>query len=288
MKHNYYQNSKASAIKKVAIQGIRGAFHEEAARQWFESEAIEIVPTLLFKDMVKAVAAKEIEHAVIAIENTISGTIHQNLRLLSSYPVEICGEISLRIRQNLGVLPGTSLKDLTEVRSHYMAINQCRRYFKEHPQIKLVEDIDTALSAKTIAQQQLKTVGAIGSLQAMDFYGLEVIGRSIETDKHNYTRFFVLAPKSEKRPTEGYNKVTISAVLPHKAGSLNRLLTFFQLEAINLSKLESITIVGQPYRYRFIMDLEFERGYNFENQLEQLQKLTCSYKILGYYNSNNQ
>jgi prephenate dehydratase len=272
-------------MKKVAIQGVRGAFHEEAAQKWFGTENIEIVPTLLFEDLVKDVAKASVHYAAIAIENTISGTIHQNLRLLTEHKVQICGEVNLRIKQNLGVLPGTTLKELTEVRSHYMAINQCRKYFGKSPQIKLVEDIDTALSAKTVVEKKLKTVGAIASMKAMHFYGLEVIAESIETNKDNYTRFFIIEPQSKTAAIHFYNKVTLSLVLPHATGSLNQLLSFFSKKNINLSKLESIPILGQPYRYRFIMDLELPEEIVFEPLQKKIKELTESYQILGKYYS---
>ena len=272
-------------MKKVAIQGVRGAFHEEAAQMWFGTNNIEIVPTLLFEDLVKNVAKASVDYAAIAIENTISGTIHQNLRLLTEHKVQICGEVNLRIKQNLGVLPGTSLKELTEVRSHYMAINQCRKYFGKLPQIKLVEDIDTALSAKTVVEQKLKTVGAIASKKAMDFYGLDIIAESIETNKDNYTRFFIIQALSKSDTVHSYNKVTLSLVLPHATGSLNRLLSFFCKQNINLSKLESIPILGQAYRYRFIMDLELPEGLGFGSLQEKIKELTEHYQILGKYYS---
>lgn len=272
--------------KKVAIQGIRGAFHEAAAQQWFSDVAIEIVPMLLFEDMIKALVEGTVDQVVMAIENTISGTIHENFRLLSEYPVEICGETSLRIEQNLGVLPGTKLEDLVEVRSHYMAINQCRKYFEQYPHIKLVEDIDTALSAKMVADRKLSKVGAIGSSNAMTFYGLEIIGKSIETNKQNYTRFFILQKATQQIPKD-YNKVSLNLILPHQSGSLYNLLAFFYTEKINLSKLESMPIVGQPYRYQFVLDLEFEQTYCFEQQLEEIKKRSCSYKVLGYYQQNH-
>ena len=270
-------------MKKVVIQGIRGAFHEEAAHQWFGTN-IEIVPELLFKNLVERVATGQSEYAMMAIENTLSGTIHGNLRLIAENEVEICGEVNLKIEQNLGVLNGFKLAELIEVRSHYMALEQCRSYFKDYPHIKLVEVADTALAAQQIANEKLERVGAIGSIKAIEHYGLNLLASGIQNNKENYTRFVVLQKKAaDKEPT--YNKVSLNIVLPHKPGSLARLLNAFADYGLDLVKLESIPIIGQPYHYQFIMDVLIDDPGAFDQAFAKAKDLTEKCVILGKYKS---
>lgn len=269
-------------MNTIAIQGIGGAFHEEAARLWFEEE-ISILPKMHFNQLVEAVENQECSHGIIAIENTISGTIHRNLSLIKEHEVYVCGEVNLRIQQNLGVLPGVNINDLKEVRSHYMAINQCRQYFKQYPAISLVNDKDTALSIKQVADQQLTDVGAIGSMLAMKLYGLEVIAESIETNKQNYTRFFIIRSGRKYDFNPAFNKATMTLILSHEQGSLNRVLNLFTAYNINLTKLESIPIIGQPYHYEFVMDMEFESMDYFKLVVQILDQITEEFQLLGVY-----
>ncbi len=269
-------------MNTVAIQGIGGAFHEEAARLWFE-QTITILPKMHFNQLVETVEKGECSYGIIAIENTISGTIHRNLSLLKEHQVHVCGEVNLRIQQNLGVIPGVRMEELREVRSHYMAINQCRQYFKQYPNISLVNDKDTALSIKEVADQQLTDVGAIGSMLAMKLYGLEVLAESIETNKLNYTRFFIIQPERKHNFNSAFNKATMTLILPHERGSLNRVLNLFTAYQINLTKLESIPIIGQPYHYEFVMDMEFESMEYFKLVVQILGQITEEFHLLGIY-----
>lgn len=267
-------------MKKVSIQGIRGAFHEEAANLYFKKD-VEIIPNLTFSDLVCSVQDETADYGVIAIENTISGTINQNLEIIRQHNVQIIGEQKLRIVQNLGVLPGTKMKDLTEVRSHYMAINQCRKYFSNHPNIKLIDEEDTALSAKNIADKHLEKVGAIGSLDAMKFYGLEVLEKSIESNKLNFTRFFVIKKRDSNPPSIG-DKLTVQLTLDHKVGSLARLLSKFQLCNASLTKIESAPIIGNPWNYQFYIEAEIAEN-SYDQIIETLNSETIEFKILGRY-----
>lgn len=272
-------------MKKVSIQGIIGAFHQEAAINYFNEE-LEIIPNLTFLELVKSVEDGSADYGIIAIENTISGTINQNLRLISEHQVQICGEQKMRIVQNLGVLKGTRVEDLKEVRSHYMAINQCRNYFSSHPAIRLVEEEDTALSAKNVADLQLKDVGAIGSIEAMNHYGLEVLEESIESNKLNFTRFFIIK-KLDKNAIQSGNKVTLQLTLNHEVGSLANLLSGFQSLRASLTKIESAPIIGQPWNYQFFLEAELQSDTNYGALLELLHAQTVEFDILGRYESHN-
>ena len=185
---------------KVAIQGVRGAFHEVAAREFFTGKDIEPVERLTFNDVMESVLGFESDFGIMAIENTISGTIHANLKLLRQYDVKICGEVSLRIKQNLVALPGTKLEDIQEVRSHYMAINQTRQFFRRYPDIRLVESESTAISMRQIAENQLANIGAIGGEYAAQMYGLEIIQAGIETNKKIIQGFLLCSPTTATVP----------------------------------------------------------------------------------------
>jgi len=269
--------------KTVGIQGIRGAFHEEAAGLWFNEE-IEIVSFIRFSDLIESIESKEIDYAIMAIENTISGTIHQNLRLLIDHDVHICGEVIIRIQQHLGALPGTTIEQLTEVRSHYMALNQCKKYFQQYPNIDLVREEDTALAAKLVSTEQMKGVGAIASKSAMAIYNLEIISPSIETNKKNYTRF-VLVQAGQQKQTQAGNKLTMHMVLSHNAGSLHKVLSVLAAYNMNLTKIESIPIIGQPYHYQFIMDMEVN-GKNISDMTGELENYCEEFDIIGRYQAD--
>ncbi|NRA10566.1 MAG: prephenate dehydratase [Crocinitomicaceae bacterium] len=265
--------------QKIAIQGVKGAFHEEAAQRVFGSD-IEIVPCADFKDEIELLQNGSVDAALMAIENTISGTILNNYELIRQSGVPIVGETNLRIHQNLGGIPGSSIFDLTEVSSHYMALNQCREFFKLQPKIQLVEASDTALSIQEVAEIKDRSKGAIGSKLAIEYYGLEILAENIETHKDNYTRFAVLS-KSIK--VESGNKVSLSIVLKHESGILAKALSLLHRKGINLTKIESSPVIGKPFQYRFYLDLLLEDVDGFETALNYLKPLTIELNILGRY-----
>ena len=227
---------------KVAIQGVRGAFHEVAAREFFAGKEIEPVERLTFNDVMESVLGFESDYGIMAIENTISGTIHANLKLLRQYDVKICGEVSLRIKQNLVALPGTKLEDIQEVRSHYMAINQTRQFFRKYPDIRLVESESTAISMRQIAEKQIANIGAIGGEYAAQMYGLEIIQSGIETNKKNYTRFLIVQPNNGNRPAN-CDKASLSIILQNHPGSLSQILSIISFYGVDLTKIESSPII---------------------------------------------
>lgn len=269
---------------KVSIQGIRGAFHEIAAREYFSNE-IEIAEQLTFEGVVRSVENKEVEAGIMAIENTISGTIHANFEWIRKSNLSIVGEVYLRIAQYLAVNQGVGIQDLTQVESHYMAINQCREFFREHPSIKLVDSEDTALSMKKVSDKKLTNTGAIGSKLAAKYYNLQVLGESIETDKENYTRFFVLQATPVK--SQEVDKASLQFVLNNKRGALAKALVILDKHKMDLSKIESLPILGEPWHYRFYIDVLFDSVADYHLMLEELRALVESLSILGEYKNQN-
>jgi prephenate dehydratase len=277
---------------KVSIQGIRGAFHEVAARQYFKTINIEIIENRTFVELIESVQNNKADCAVIAVENTISGTINQNLNLVRESGLFICGEVFLRIQQNLAALPGETFLSLKEIRSHYMAINQTREFFRAYPHIALVESDDTAMSIKEVADNNLKGVGAIGSQWAIDLYGLKTLAQGIETNKKNFTRFWIIKSKVDFKGFENSSKASLSIVLPNKKGSLSQILSIIAFYDIDLTKIESSPIIGEPWHYRFFIDVKYQSYSHFLSMMAAIKPLTHELKKLGCYteaiNSFNQ
>lgn len=267
-------------IKKIAIQGIKGAFHEEAAIKVFGSN-ITIDPCNTFTELTEKVKRNEVDYALMAIENTISGTILTNYELIRKHELTIIDETYLRITQNLGVKKGACLDSLTEVSSHYMALNQCRDFFADHTQINLTESIDTAYSIKTVADSDSIERGAIGSKLAIEYYGLDLLAEGIETNKQNYTRFAVLS-KSKTTDSKA-NKVSLSLTLKHQTGSLFKVLSLLNSFNINLTKIESSPILGEPFHYRFYIDLILNTDMNLSEVIDKIRPLTKELITLGQY-----
>ncbi len=272
---------------RIAIQGVRGAFHEVAAREFFSGKELDIVEKMTFEDVLDSVVDFESDYGMFAIENTIAGTIHANLNLLRQKDVKICGEIFIRIKQNLAALPGVSISDLTEVRSHYMAINQTRQFFRKYPHIRLVECEDTALALRQVSEGQLETVGAIGGELAAGLYGLNIVADGIETNKKNYTRFFVVS-RSADGYVENYNKASLNIVLGNQLGSLAQILSIISYYGIDLTKIESLPILGQPLNYMFYLDVTFSDKNRYQNMLTAIRPLIQGLQVLGEYEAGEQ
>lgn len=270
-------------MKKIAIQGVKGAFHQEAA-QYFFDEKIEIIECLSFDKLFETVETQKADQGIIAIENTIGGSILPNYKLLRNSNLRICGEIYLQINQNLLAVKGSNIKNITEVYSHPMAILQTQDYFKRFPNIKLINTYDTALSAKNIAQKNIKNIGAIAGKLAAKIYNLEIITPDIETVKQNQTRFIILKQKYEayNRP-EKINKASISFVLSHKKGSLSQILSILAFYDNNLTKIQSIPILGREWEYEFFVDLSFEKVEKYNQALNAIKPLLIELTILGEY-----
>ncbi|OAV46211.1 prephenate dehydratase domain-containing protein [Lewinella sp. 4G2] len=269
---------------RVSIQGYAGAFHEAAARQHFSTKEVVTVPAHTFTDVVEQVESGVSDLGLMAIENTLAGSLMDNYDLLQTANLRITAEVYLRIRLNLMALPGAQLKDLRQVHSHPVALAQCREYFKVWPQIELVEDTDTALSAREVLESQDPTRGAIASAAAAELYNLEILAPGIETNKLNHTRFLVLERGRDHLADVG-NKVSLSFSTTHEAGSLYRVLMVLAAYQINLTKIQSKPIVGRPFQYRFHVDFLLEGHVTLEQALEAITPICTELRVLGVYNA---
>ncbi len=267
---------------KVAIQGFEGSFHQEAARSFF-GKNVEVICCATFREVVKIAATKkESDGGVMAIENSIAGSILPNYNLLQKGNLTIVGEVYLQIRQNLLVNPGVKLEDIREVHSHPMAIQQCFGFLDKY-NWKLVETEDTALSARHIRQHRSKHIAAIASKLASEIYGLDMIAPNIHTLKNNYTRFLILQKDDKPVLIEGADKASVNFHTDHSKGSLAKVLTKIAEAGINLSKLQSFPIPGSDWLYSFHADLEFDNTNQFYTMIEEIKTMTESLKIYGVY-----
>lgn len=269
---------------RIAIQGGFGAFHEIAATHYFNNNNIEIMPNNTFKDLMKSLKKRQADYGIMAIENSLAGSILPNYSLIKDSHMHIVGEIYLRVRQNLCALSGQKIKDITEVYSHPMAFLQCQLFFDKYPNIKLIETIDTALSAKMIHDEKLYGKAAIASDLAARKYGLEVLAESIETNKMNYTRFLILKENNGwTAEISGINKSSIHFALAHKTGSLSKILSILSYYDINLSKIQSLPIMGRDWEYQFYVDVIFEDYMWYKKSLEAIRPFTSELGVLGEY-----
>ncbi|MBQ2372413.1 MAG: prephenate dehydratase [Bacteroidales bacterium] len=273
--------------RKIAIQGVKGCFHEQAARLFYEGlgcSAPEIVECAGFDDLYKSLSGGQADAAVMAIENTVSGGLLPNFELLRKYDRKIKGEVFLRIQQNLMALPGQKIADIKEVRTHYMAINQTREFFKDYPWIRLVESEDTAKSAADVAGNSLAGVGAVASELAAQLYGLDILAESIETYKQNFTRFLILDDGLQVEKDK-VNKASWCFTLNHKPGSLAHVLTILSFYDMNLTRIQSLPIPGHEWQYFFYVDIKFEDYIRYEQALSAVRPLMEDLNILGEYKS---
>ena len=276
-------------MKTVAIQGIKGAYHEIAARKYFEEnykEEIEIFPCKQFKDVISAVRRDSNFIGAMAIENTIAGSLLQNYELIRESDLVVVGEQKLRISHDLAALPEDSLETITEVNSHPIALMQCADFLASLPRIKIVEEEDTALSAKNIAENKLKGHAAVCSGYAAELYGLKVLEEGIETNKRNFTRFLLLANRwlAEDLVLDSeINKTSVVFTLPHTEGSLSKVLTILSFYDINLTKIQSLPILGREWEYLFYVDLTFKNLLKYKQGLDAIRPLTKEFRILGEY-----
>jgi prephenate dehydratase len=274
-------------VTTVAIQGYRGCFHEQAARDFYsargEEVAIEECPT--FESLFKALEEGRASSIVMAIENTISGGLLPNFELLRANPYKIKGEVYIPIHQNLMAIPGQRLEDIKEVRTHYMAINQTRRFFEKNcPWIKMVESEDTAKSAIDIAREGILGVGAVASELAAKENGLEILARGIETYKQNFTRFLILDDQITI-PRSITDKASLCFTLPHKPGSLAQVLTILSFYDMNLTRIQSLPIPGKEWQYFFYADIKFSSYSRYRQALKAARPLMADLYILGEYKS---
>lgn len=272
---------------KVAIQGIDGCYHHAAAKEYFTDTEIATLPCLSFQAMFEAMAADASLIGIMAIENTIAGSLLANHELLRQSNLTVVGEHKMRISHVLATLPGQSAEEITEVHSHPMALMQCEQYLRQHPGMKMIERFDTAGSAEEIARLQLRGHAAICGRYAAETYGLDILQSGIETNKRNFTRFLVIADPlvaGEMKPREErLDKASVVFTLPHTRGALSKVLTIFSFYDMNLSKIQSLPIVGREWEYRFYVDLTFDSYVRYRQALDAARPLTSEFRILGEY-----
>ena len=273
-------------MKKIAIQGVPGSFHDIAAHKFFPNEEIEQICCDTFEEIFEHIQEDSSIIGLIAIENTIAGSLLHNYELLRDSGTTIVGEHKLRIKHNCVCLPEDDWDTLTEIHSHPVALAQCHNFLKRHPQLKVVEADDTAKSAEIIQANQLKGHAAICSKYAAELYGMKVLEEGIETNKHNFTRFLVVSDTwraDDLRNRSQSNKATIVFSLPHNEGSLSQVLSIFSFYKINLTKIQSLPIIGREWEYLFYVDVIFTDYLRFRQSIDAVSPLTRELKMLGEY-----
>jgi prephenate dehydratase len=269
--------------KQVAIQGIIGSYHEIAARNFFCEEEIELIDCDTFRDVISVVQRQNIL-GVMAIENTIAGSLLQNHELIRKSGLTVIGEYKLRISHCFAVLPGTTISEIKVVGSHPIALMQCEDFLSTLHSVQIVEKEDTATSARQINQQHLNHHAAICSREAAKIYGLEILAEAIETDKQNFTRFLVLSQSDlSGLANEEKSKASIVFALPHTIGSLSQVLAVLSFYSMNLSKIQSFPMIGAAWEYLFYVDLTFSDYSRYKKALDAILPLTKNLHILGEY-----
>jgi prephenate dehydratase len=277
--------------KKVAIQGIAGSYHDIASRNYFEGEEIEIIDCDTFKDVIAAVKKDPAVLGMMAIENTIAGSLLQNHELIRQSGFVVVGEYKLRISHSLAALPGSSINEIEEVDSHPIALMQCADFLDTLPHVRVVEKEDTAASARWIAQNRLKGYAAVCSSRAAEIYGLEVLAEGIETNKRNFTRFLLVADRwtaDELLRDTTKSKASLVFALPHAVGSLSQILSVLSFYDMNLTKIQSLPIIGREWQYLFYINLTFNNYMRYKQALDAVIPLTKDFQILGEYAEGKQ
>jgi prephenate dehydratase len=276
------EENASTKPKRVSIQGYEGSFHQEAARRFFGND-VEVLPCDTFREVVRLASSRsDSDGGVMAIENSIAGSILPNYGLLARSNLLIIGEVYLQIRQHLLVNPGVGLEDIREVHSHPMALQQCIDFLDRH-RWKLVETEDTALSAKRIRQHKSRHTAAIAGRLAAELFGLHILAPNIHTMRKNHTRFLILQKRQEAVGNPEADKASIRFSTDHSRGSLARVLTWIADGGINLSKLQSMPIPGSDFKYSFHADLEFDGLARFNDVLKGIQRMTDEVIVLGTY-----
>lgn len=265
---------------RIAIQGIATSFHEVAAMNYFQVP-IQTIECLTFHALCEALKKGDADFAVMAIENSIAGSILPNYFLLQEYHFSIIGEVYLPIHMHLLTLPGVKLSEIKVIESHPMAIRQCSDYLYKLKGVQIMESDDTALSARKVKEQRLKTTAAIANEYAAKKFGLQILERRIETHKKNFTRFLILTRKS-KSPTES-NKASLCFEVAHEVGSLAEALMTFKNNSINLTKIQSIPIIGKPSEYSIHIDVEWRKRKSYDQAIGEVLRQVKNLNILGEY-----
>lgn len=275
----------------VAIQGFKGSFHDIAARRYFENEDVQLSCYGSFEEVFNHVKENPESVALVAIENTIAGSLLHNYELLRESGLTVVGEHKLRISHSIMCLPQDDWADIKEVNSHPVALMQCREFLNRHEEMKVVEVADTAGAAATISNKKLRGHAAICHRDVAQIYGMKILQEGIETNKHNFTRFLVLANKEKAgslRESSKTNKASIEFTLPHEEGSLSAILSILSFYKLNLTKIQSLPIIGKEWQYMFYIDLTYSSPTNFRQAINAISPLTQELNLLGEYNNGRQ
>ncbi|QWX84169.1 prephenate dehydratase [Cellulophaga sp. HaHaR_3_176] len=267
---------------KIAIQGIKGSNHHQVARDYF-GEDLDLIECLSFDELVDQTLSGRADKAVMAIENSIAGSIIPNYALVFHNDLHVIGEYYLSIQHNLMVYRGQKLHDVEEVHSHPMALLQCKDFLKSYPHIKLVEAVDTAETAQRIQEHQIKNIAAIAPKAASELYGLDIIASEIQTITNNSTRFIILSTEENKLPKNDTTKASLRFIVDHKRGSLAAVLNVMSDCNLNLTKIQSLPVIERPWKYAFFVDVTFEEYQHFQKAKSLLEIMSEEFKVLGEY-----
>ncbi len=275
-----------SKMKRIAIQGDIGSFHDIAAHQYFGNQQIQLICCSTFEQVFENIRRDPTAIGMLAIENTIAGSLLHNYELLRDSETTIVGEHKLRITHSLCCLPDDDWNTINEVHSHPVALMQCRGFLANHPDMKAVEAHDTAGAAKYIAQHQCRGWAAICNTAAAKIYGMKVLQEGIEDNKHNFTRFLVTSHVNKAdflRPIDRVNKASLVFALPHEEGSLSQVLSILSFYKMNLTKIQSLPIIGHEWEYMFYVDVTFDNLTRYRQSIDAIMPLTREFKVLGEY-----
>ena len=267
---------------KIAIQGIKGSFHHQVVQEYFGQD-VAVDECLSFEELVDSLMSGKSDQAVMAIENSIAGPIIPNYALIDKNNLHIVGEHYLDIHQNLMALKGQKIEDILEVHSHPMALLQCMEFLKKYPNIKIVEDKDTAETARRIHENQLKGIAAIASKTAANMYDLEILAPEIQTINNNMTRFVIINKKENFVDENEINRASIKFELDHKRGSLAAVLNVMSDCKLNLTKIQSLPKIETPWKYSFFVDVTFEKYEDYAKAKALMTIMAEYFKVLGEY-----
>ncbi len=277
-------------MKRVAIQGVLGAFHDIAAREYFSNTQIELKECITFEDLFASIQNGSCDYGVVAVENSVAGILSHNFFLMNEYSFQVIGEHYLRIVQNLMALPGSAVESLKEVRSHPIALRQCHKFLNtlREKGIRIVESEDTAMTAKLIAKNRLEGVAAVAGVLAADIYGLDILEKGIESNERNFTRFLVITKKTKEIQPQDclrnhFDKASLSFTLSHEPGMLCGVLQVFQSYGLNMTMIQSTPLPGKEWEYKFFVDLVFSDMESLSGALDNVGKLVHSFTITGLY-----
>lgn len=273
-------------MKRIAIQGELGSFHDIAARQYYEGEQVQVICCSIFEEVFENIKRDPTVIGMLAIENTIAGSLLHNYELLRASGVTIVGEHKLHIEHCICCLPEDDWTTIEEVHSHPVALMQCRGFLANHPDLKAVEAEDTAGSAEFISRNQCRGWAAICNSSAAKMYGMKILEDHIEDNKHNFTRFLVVSSVQKAdflRPLEKADKASLVFLVPHEEGSLSKVLTILSFYSINLTKIQSLPVIGHEWEYLFYVDVTYNNLTRYRQSIDAIIPLTRELKILGEY-----